>query len=195
MEAFRLLLTPTFKEIICSNLTFEEAIQLRDALGFESLKCPIPVIDPIDQKEIILPGVNSTTIATNELIKEHGLNLALIEAVKTGQISVVKTLITAGVDVNATDQTGNPALMVAAINGQNLVVQTLIDNGANVNAVNWFGNTALIFASGNNLAVQTLVDNKADVNIINQNGQSALSYAYMGGYDQTVEILRKAGAQ
>jgi len=199
MEAFRLFLTPTFKEIICSNLTFEETVQLRDALKFNGLKCQITVIDPKSNKKIILPGVNSTTIATNELIKQHGLDLALLEAAQNGKNAVVQTLLTAkDIDVNVTNRFKQPALMRAAVHGHNSVVQTLLTaKDINVNATDTYGQTTLMLAvrNGHNSVVQTLLTVKdIDVNATDERGLTALMVASAKGYQQIVETLKAAGA-
>ena len=125
MEATRLFLNPTVKEGICSNLSFEDAIRFRNALGLPSLKCSITVIDPRTEEKIILPGVNLITIEAYELIKQYGLNQAFIIAAEDGLNSVVQNLITAGADVDAVDRDGLTALMLASANGHDSVVQTL----------------------------------------------------------------------
>jgi len=193
MEVSRLLLIPTFKEIICSNLTFEDIIQLRDALKLNSLKCSIPFIDPKSNKKIIFSGVNSTTIATAELIKQHGLDLALVEAAKNGKNAVVQTLLTAkDIDVGAVDRYGWTALMVVAINGQNLVVQTLIAAKANVNMTTRNGWTALMMAahSKRDEVVKTLLTAKdINVNAASPFGQTALILAAKNGHNEIVKSL------
>jgi len=196
MEASRLFLTPTFKEEICKNLSFEEAIHLRDALKLDSLKCPIPVIDPVSQKEIILPGVNSTTIAINELIKKYGIILAFFKAVETGQNVIVQTLLTAGVDVNAINLSGQTALMMTVDKNQNEMVQTLLTaKNINVNKTNRYGWTALMTASavGWNEMVKILLTVKdINVNTTNQSGYTALMLASMRGQNEVVKTLLTA---
>ena len=209
MEASRLFLSSTIKEKICSNLNFEDVVQLRDALELSSLKCPISVNDPKSSKKIILPGVNSTTIATYQLIKQYGLNKAFRKAAKNGQNSVVQTLINAGANVNTADPSGRTVLMLASRTGQNSVVKTLIAAGADVNAVNKTGWTALMSASrtGQNSVVQTLIDAGANVNAVTKNGHTALTVASSsnifdirfdlnspGSHDQVIQYLKDAGA-
>jgi len=200
MEASRLFLTPVFKEIICQHLSFKNAIQLRDALGLPSLKCPITVIDPKSSKKIILPGVNSTTIIINKLIKQHGLDLALILAAANGQNKVVQALLTVkDINVNAINQDGETSLILAAKNGYNEIIQTLLTaKNINVNAADPDGWTALMIAAqyGDNEIVQTLLTAKnININATDQEGKTALMWAAENGHQETVQILRAVGAQ
>jgi len=197
MEASRLFLTPVFKEIICSNLTFEDVIRFRDALEIPSLKCQIIVIDSKTQQKIILPGVNSVTIEAYELIKQHGLDLALIHASMGGHNSVVRTLIASGANVEAMNQYGWTALMLASSNGQNEVVQTLIAAKVDVNAVDQRGMTALMWASArdNNLIVQNLIAAGANVEAVDRDGLTALMLASANGHDSVVQTLTAAKAK
>ena len=175
MEAARLFLIPIFKERICSHLNFEEIIRFRDALGLPSLKCPIFVIDPQTGKKIILPGVNSATIAAYYLIKQNNLNLAFIMAAANGQNSVVQTLIAARADLEAVDQSRCTALIKASENGHKFVVQTLVNHKVNIEAVNKFGLTALLKAAvnGRDSVVKNLIEAKANVEAVDFFGYSA----------------------
>jgi len=204
MEASRLFLTPVIKEQICSNLTFEEAIFLRNALEFESLKCPISIQDPITQKEIILPGVNLITITLYDLIKRVGLDGALFEAIEyPNKFELIKNLLKIGADANAIDSQGETILM-EAVNTDNKIVQLLLDAGADVKATNKFGKTTLMSVVSQktdnpqiqeqiNSIILTLLAAGADINQTENNGRTALKYAISYGTISTVKFLLKAG--
>jgi len=63
-----------------------------------------------------------------------GLNEQFIEAVRTGGLEQIKTLLDQGADANESYQEGSTALMWATIPGQVEVVRLLLDRGADVNA-------------------------------------------------------------
>src|SRR3990170_1530261 len=122
----RLLLASVIKDKICAYLSFEDVVSLRDALGLSSLKAPILVTDS-KNNQIILPGVNPTTIEVYELIKQHGCDLVFLKAAKTGENQIVQTLLTIkNINVNAVNQNGETVLMRAVRCDRNEVVQTLL---------------------------------------------------------------------
>ena len=173
-------------------------VNLRDALEFDSLKCPISVIDSNSSKKIILPGINSITIETTKLIRQLGCNFSFLETARQGHNNIVQTLIAAGVDVNLTDQYGTTALILASANGRNLVVQTLLTaKDINVNKINMFGWTALLMAVENNqkLVVQTLLTVK-DINLdeVDLDGNTALKLAFLYNHLELAELLKAVGA-
>ncbi len=65
---------------------------------------------------------------------------------KNHQIKIVKQLITAGADVNASDVNGSTALIHAAVNGNTQLAEFLIDHSADIQAKNIYGKTALEMA-------------------------------------------------
>ncbi|MGL9779895.1 MAG: ankyrin repeat domain-containing protein, partial [Wolbachia sp.] len=72
------------------------------------------------------------------------INAELFNAVKNGEIDKVKSLISDGADVNATDQDGWTPLHLAAENGHKEVVEALLKvEGINVNATDQDGWTPL----------------------------------------------------
>jgi len=200
MDVRRLLLNPIIKERICSNLTFEEVVNFRDALGLPSLKCPLLIIDSKTQQKLILPGVNTLTISINLLIREYGLNDVFRKVAKNGQDLAVRTLISAEYpdnkfNIDTLDQWGWTALMLAALKGENSVVQTLLIFRANINAADKYGNTALMVAANynHNLVVQTLIASKEiNVNAVDQLGRTALIMATLNGHDVIVRTLLTA---
>jgi hypothetical protein len=79
------------------------------------------------------------------LQNENGAR-ALCNAAIKGRASMVYTLISVGMDLNAPDSQGNTPLILAASQGHSDAVKVLIDNGADVNARDAHGRSALIWA-------------------------------------------------
>lgn len=72
---------------------------------------------------------------------------SLLRAVSTGNLEKVKSLLAAGVDVNARDKDGNTVLMWAASDGYAGIVKLFLDQGADVNVRDKDGRTALMYVS------------------------------------------------
>ena len=60
-------------------------------------------------------------------------NYEWFDAVRSGNLENVESLINSGVDVNAVDYNGWTALLLASCYGNALIAQLLIENGADVN--------------------------------------------------------------
>ena len=96
----------------------------------------------------IIPGLKRACALTLWLILSHGLAVAqeapksLLEAAKTGDVSVVNALVAAKADLNQTDPKGRTSLMLAVMGGHSNVVGVLLDAGADVSATDNSGATA-----------------------------------------------------
>jgi len=134
MEGQQILLDSEVITSICSNLSFEEVVQFKTALGLEVLNCPILVKDRWSERKIILPRVDSDTISVYRAISTIGLDRALIDASMKGQIKNVKMLLKAGADVHNTNFGGSTALTTASQYGHADIVKILLAAGANVNS-------------------------------------------------------------
>ena len=92
----------------------------------------------------------------------------------------LKSLLTAGVDIDARDEADRTVLMHASFNRYlEDIVQQLIDAGANVNARDAQGRTALMYASaiGNTKIVEKLLAAGADVSAKDAQDRTASVYA------------------
>lgn len=58
----------------------------------------------------------------------------LMNAVRSGNVDTVRTLIPSCVDVNSRDDTGKTMLMIAASKGHEEIVELLVNAGANIHA-------------------------------------------------------------
>lgn len=114
-----------------------------------------------------------------------------------GQTNRVDQAIEQGVDVNATDETGNTPLMLASYNGHTEIVKQLLESGARLQARNQEGRTALMFAATGSFpeTVEVLLEAGADPNATgNVEEWSPLMFASAEGHIDVVETLLNYGA-
>ncbi|PWA07242.1 ankyrin repeat domain-containing protein [Flavobacterium psychrotolerans] len=78
-----------------------------------------------------------------------GMGSALMAAVMSGNIQIVKKLIDVKADLNQSDFQGKTALIYAVFFNKNDIAKLLIEAGANKNAKDSDGKTALDFANFN----------------------------------------------
>ncbi len=124
---------------------------------------------------------------------------ALYTAVGTGDLKIVKLLLTRSIDVNMRGYAGTTLLM-RAVDKNYEMVKWLVERGADVNLKDNEGTTALLatVASFNDLNVfsaKLLIDHGADVNAVNNKGESALILAAKRGNAEMVKLLIEKGGE
>ena len=120
----------------------------------------------------------------------------LAEAVKTGDLEAVRTLLRQNVDVNAPEPDGTTALHWAAHHGDLAAVDLLLRAGAGAAAANHFGVTPLSLAAANGDAavVERLLESGADPDTALPGRETVLMTAARAGRIDAVRALLAHGA-
>lgn len=121
---------------------------------------------------------------------------SLIDAVKAGDASTIRTLLKQRPDVNSREPDGMTALHWAVRNNDAATAQLLIQAGANVKAANRYGVTPIALAAenGNAALVEALLKAGADANASLPEGETTLMTAARTGNADAVKSLIAHGA-
>ncbi|MGB3760390.1 MAG: ankyrin repeat domain-containing protein [Rivularia sp. (in: cyanobacteria)] len=140
-------------------------------------------------KMLRVAGASQQGLSVNDLIK----------AAEKANLTELKNLIKAGVDVDSFNYYGQTAL-IAAVNKNHIdIVTTLIEAGADINLGRGGSNnhTPLMEAAygGHNEIVQLLIQAGADVNLHTDYGITAIYQAQRNGNPEIIKLLRDSGAR
>jgi ankyrin repeat protein len=123
---------------------------------------------------------------------------SLYKAAAEGDIEKVKSLISAGANVNERDKNGQTALHLAVINGYKDVVELLIAKGAEIDGKGRYNATPLHEAAwaGNKEISQILLDKGANANALQGESRwTPLLSACSRGHAEVAELLIQKGAE
>jgi Ankyrin repeats (3 copies) len=121
----------------------------------------------------------------------------LQRAVRSGDVTLLRSRLQEGADPNARDAEGR-TLLIEAVSARKLeAASTLLTSGAGVNARSRSGRTALIEAAeqGDEAIAGLLIENGADLNLTERGWGSALEVAERMGHEELAARLRRAGAR
>ena len=128
------------------------------------------------------------------LITLAGCRSELANAIVLNDIAAVKTLITAGADVNEKSPDNFSPLHWAAEHGRTEIARLLIDKGADVNFRSEIYGTPLMVASyrGHKDMVRLLLEKGANPAAADTYGKTAQNYAQEYQFAEIVRILKEA---
>ena len=139
----------------------------------------------------------STALSSSSPTLEARADTPLLDAVKNQDGAAVEALLSAGVDVDATQPDGATALHWAVHLDDVAIVERLLLTGATVDATNQYGVTPLSIACGNGGAplVERLLEAGADPNRARPTGETPLMRAASAGSVGAVDALVAHGAE
>jgi ankyrin repeat protein len=122
---------------------------------------------------------------------------ALEQAIETGNLEIVRTLLLAGASVNVEGEGGRTALMYLRDTASADLVRELVSAGVKVHARDESGGTALMNAAlfSNYAVVKELLDAGAKVSLKDADGKTALMFAAENADPRVSKILIDAGAE
>ena len=120
----------------------------------------------------------------------------LIDAVRSGDVSVVRALLDQGADVEGAAADGSTALQWAVHEGRASLVELLLGAGADVTATNRYGvgPASLAAENGNASILERLLDAGVDPDTTMPGGETLLMTAARTGEPDTVRVLLARGA-
>ena len=135
--------------------------------------------------------------------RDEGGGTALIAAAYGNRLGVARSLIEAGADVNAKDQTQQSAYLISTseVGDDPRLLELTLRNGANVHSLDSYNGTGLIRAAerGHVRIVERLLQTSVEVDHVNNLGWTALLEAIILGdggprHTKVVRLLAGAGA-
>lgn len=176
----------------CSTVTGDSTKGELSAQGFTPLLYAAREGDALAVEREIAAGAN-----VNQRLK-NGVTALMLASIK-GHRDIVRALLTASADVNASNK-GTTALHVAAHQGHGSVIRDLLAAGARVDArtdAGYLRSTPLLDAAGAGQldAAEILMNAGADVNARDELGLTPLMLAAAGGYGDLVSLLLQHGAK
>ncbi|WP_044417097.1 ankyrin repeat domain-containing protein [Halarcobacter anaerophilus] len=126
-----------------------------------------------------------------EQLQHMALNFA-----RSGETKTLKSMISAGINVNLSDEKGNSLLMLASYNKNYNCTKMLLEQKADIDKRNDRGQTPLggVCFKGDLNLVKLLLSYGADIDSDNGGGRTPLMFAAMFGHKEIVDFLIQKGA-
>ncbi|MDW3205542.1 MAG: ankyrin repeat domain-containing protein [Alphaproteobacteria bacterium] len=119
-----------------------------------------------------------------------GVESEMVRAVRSGDLTRVKTLVIQGENPSSSDSAGMNGIAIAARNGDYAMVEYLLTVDVPINAQDEIGNSALLWTTedGDYDMAKFLIENGADVNVRNRRGLTPTMVAARAGFRDLVEL-------
>lgn len=138
---------------------------------------------------ILLPIIVSTNL---KCVDDKDL---LHDAVRSGDVELVKQLLSTGININAFKKYGTTSLLLAIEKQNKEMVHMLVELGADVNLMPHCDiplHEAIIW--GDKEVVKMLIDKGADINKSDKSGHTPLHFAVIYRKQEIISLLIKHGA-
>ncbi|EPE36656.1 Ankyrin repeat-containing protein [Glarea lozoyensis ATCC 20868] len=157
-------------------------VNAQDALGSTALDFAAPSGHEKTMRVLLQNGAD---VRSRDIYGNSILHLAV------NHKALVQLLLKYKVDIDATNDNGQPALSLAAQDGPPEVVELLLQHGADVDRKDKFGFTALHRAvlRRREATVRLLLDYGASSNVKDKNGWTPLHVAALKGHEVLVQVL------
>jgi ankyrin repeat protein len=131
--------------------------------------------------------IDTASAQRSRLILEH----PFVDAVRNGELSVVREHIARGDTPEVRDNTGKTPLMIATVAGDHDIAKAIIAATVKIDTKDNQGNTALALAAIHDQPgiAQTLLDAGSSPNVQNRQGMTPLMLAAMKGRLTQVELM------
>jgi len=142
-----------------------------------------------------LSGVKDNDKATSSLVENKGWNL-LHAASQGGDVDIIESMLSLGLDINSRDSLGTTPVMVAAASGKMEAVDFLLVKGADPSLTTNIGRNLLhAAAEGGNLSiVETMLSKHIAVDLEDNDGITSLMIAASKNNLEIVDYLLGKGA-
>lgn len=119
-----------------------------------------------------------------------------LRSAASGDVAAFDLFQAAGIDIDATDQSGNTVLMKAAEAGREEAVERILGLGADPRSLNGVGRDALLLAAdkGHEEVARMLLSRGADPTLRDKEDWSALALAAYNGHAGVVSLLAASAA-
>ncbi|MFD1781030.1 ankyrin repeat domain-containing protein [Fredinandcohnia salidurans] len=143
---------------------------------------------PKESKDEVASEANKDQISKKE---KTNMNEQFFQAAERGDISKLKELLDAGIDINVADEQGRTAAMLATYANKPESVKVLIEHGINIDIQDNMQNNPFLYAGaeGYSAILKLTIEAGADPKLLNRYGGTALIPASEHGYVDVVKEL------